>query len=149
MNSNSAPSHSQPEENPDEAINIPIADATPPAPVDTIDTAAADVQVERQIRAMSRRSFLWSAAALGSGYSGWRWLISRRDEDGVPWPFRRALQTNEELARDYFRTTRLSPTFPKSQISPLRVNGDVGLSEDFEPSTWTMYVEGLANPAGS
>jgi DMSO/TMAO reductase YedYZ molybdopterin-dependent catalytic subunit len=145
MNSDSPAPSPQPEEKSHEAGHTPAAEAEAREPARTTEP---DERVERQMRAMSRRSFLWGVAALGSGYSGWRWLISRRDEDGVPWPFRRALQNNEELARDYFRTTRLAPTFSKSQVSPLRVNGDVGLSDDFDPSAWTLHVEGLANEDG-
>jgi hypothetical protein len=105
----------------------------------------SDSEVEAQMRQMSRRSFLWGAVALGGGYSGWSWLVSRRDADGVPWPFRRALEANEELSRDLFSSTRLSPTFSKSQISALRANGDIGLDEDFDPATWSLQVEGLAS----
>jgi DMSO/TMAO reductase YedYZ molybdopterin-dependent catalytic subunit len=63
----------------------------------------------------------------------------------VPWPFRRALEANEELSRDLFSSTRLAPTFSKSQISALRANGDIGLGEDFDPAEWSLQVEGLAS----
>jgi DMSO/TMAO reductase YedYZ molybdopterin-dependent catalytic subunit len=111
-------------------------------------TASTEAEVEERMRRMSRRSFLLGAVAIGSGYTGWRWLISRRDEDGLPWPLRRALQTNEELARDYFKASRLAPTFAKSQISPPRVNGDLGLGEDFNLAEWQLNVEGLASAEG-
>ncbi len=101
--------------------------------------------VEQQMRQMSRRSFLWGAVAVGSTYGGWRWLISRRDEDGIPWPFRRVLENNGDLARDYFRSTRLAPTFAKTAISPPRINGDIGLGEDFDIQKWKLRVEGLAS----
>src|SRR5438093_12371102 len=60
-----------------------------------------DAEVERQIRRMSRRSLLWGAAAIGAGFTGWRWLITRRSEDDLPWPFRRVLEVNAEAAGDY------------------------------------------------
>ena len=104
-------------------------------------------EVEAQMRRMSRRSFLWGAAALGGGYGGWRWLVSRRTEDGVPWPFRRALQTNGEISRDLFSEARLAPTFPKS-LAGERVNGDIGLG-DFDASQWRLQVEGLASEGGA
>ncbi|HVF10100.1 MAG TPA: molybdopterin-dependent oxidoreductase [Abditibacteriaceae bacterium] len=108
-----------------------------------------DEEVERQIRRMSRRSFLWSAVAVGTGFSGWRWLTTRRSDDGIPWPFRRALEANGELARDYFSTARLAPTFPLSKADPNpRVNGDLGLGEDFDPDGWQLNVEGLASADG-
>lgn len=104
-------------------------------------------EVEAQMRRMSRRSFLWGAAALGGGYGGWCWLISRRTEDGVPWPFRRALQTNGELSRDLFSEARLAPTFSKSRVSE-RVNGDIGLGE-FDAASWRLQVAGLADGDGT
>jgi hypothetical protein len=130
---------------PDEAApaaNEPIA---PVAKSVAATEARSDDEAERQMRAMSRRSFLWSAVALGGGYSSWRWLVSRRDADGIPWPFRRALEANEELGRDLFRPTRLAPTFSKSQISAPRANGDIGMSDDLDPAAWNLQVEGLAS----
>jgi hypothetical protein len=116
------------------------------APKNVVATEArSDGEVKAQMRAMSRRSFLWGAVALGGGYSGLRWLTSRRDADGVPWPFRRALEANEELGRDFFKPARLAPTFSKSQISAPRVNGDIGLGDDFDPGAWRLQVEGLAS----
>jgi DMSO/TMAO reductase YedYZ molybdopterin-dependent catalytic subunit len=94
---------------------------------------------------MSRRSFLWSAAAAAAGFTGWRWLVTRRDEDGIAWPFRRALETNEQLWRDLYKPARLAPTFPRNAAKEPRPNGDVGLSEDFDPSEWKLRVEGLAS----
>ncbi len=59
---------------------------------------AADV--EKQMRTMSRRSFLWGAVAVAGGVGGVRWIASRRPEEGIAWPLLRVLQTNGQLARD-------------------------------------------------
>ncbi len=91
----------------------------------------------------SRRSFLGLGAGFVAGFGVWRWLVTRREIDGEPWPFRQALQVNEQLARDYFSRRRLAPEFKPSQVSPDRVNGDVGLDDDIDVSTWRMSVEGL------
>jgi len=121
---------------------VAVTAAAAPAP----NAPQGDAEIERQIRLMSRRSFVWGAAAVASSYTGWRWLITRRDDAGIPWPFRRALETNEELARDYFKTARLAPTFPAARADPKpRINGDLGLGEDFDAATWALNVEGLAN----
>lgn len=111
-------------------------------------TAAGDSEVERQMRQLSRRSFLWGGVTLAASYSGWHWLVTRRADDGIPWPFRRAMETNGQLAQDYFQTTRLAPTFAPALAAPEpRVNGDLGLGEDFDAATWKLKVEGLSNPA--
>ncbi len=107
--------------------------------------AQAEAEAEAKMRKMSRRSFLWAALAVGSGYGGLRWLDSRRMDEGIPWPLRRALQVNEEVGRDFFSPARLAPTFTSAQVRPLRLNGDIGLDEDFDASTWKLSVEGLAD----
>ncbi len=111
-----------------------------------IDAAASDAEVEAQMRRLSRRSFLWGAVAVGTGFGGWRWLVTRRPDDGIPWPFRRALQFNEELGRDFFKTTRLAPTFAPAQAAAIpRVNGAIGMEDEFDPKEWRLNVEGLAD----
>ena len=106
------------------------------------------MDVERQISRMSRRSLLWGAAAVATGLAGQRWLITRRDDDGIPWPFRRALEINEELARDYFKPSRLAPVFPRALAGTPRENGDLGLSDDFDPATWRLTVVRGAGKGG-
>ena len=96
------------------------------------------------MRAMSRRSFLWAALAVGGTYGGVRWLGSRRQEEGIPWPLRRVLQVNEDISRDLSSPYKLAPTFASARIDAPRANGDIGLGEDFNPSEWELAVEGLA-----
>src|SRR5438445_25196 len=109
----------------------------------------SDADVERQISRMSRRSLLWGAAAVATGLAGQQWLITRRDDDGIPWPFRRALEINEELARDYFKPSRLAPVFPRALAGTPRENGDLGLSDDFDPATWRLTVVRGAGKGGA
>ena len=70
-------------------------------------------QVRQRIRIQSRRSFLGLGAGLLAGLGAFEWLTSRRKIDGVPWPFRKTLEVNEQLAHDYLTTGRLAPTFSK------------------------------------
>ena len=101
-------------------------------------------QVRQRMRIQSRRGFLGLGAGILAGFGAFEWLTSRRDIDGVPWPFRKSLEVNEQLAHDYLTTGRLAPTFSKDRISEDRVNGDVGLDDDVDVSTWKLQVEGLA-----
>lgn len=125
-----------------EAALIP-ATAKNSAKTDAI--AQNDAEVERQIRRMSRRSFLSGAVAIGFGLGGWKWLNTRRAADGIPWPLRQNLENNGQLAQDFFSSTRLAPTFLKTQISDERTNGDIGLGDDFDVSAWQLNVKGLAS----
>src|SRR5207248_8073033 len=74
--------------------------SAPPKPA--APTTAAAEEAERQIHRLSRRSILRGVLPVGAALLGWRWLVTRRDDNGLPWPFRRALEINEQLARDYF-----------------------------------------------
>src|SRR6266567_2782374 len=73
-------------------------------------------QIRRRMRIQTRRSFLGLSAGLLAGFGAWGWLTSRR----------------------------LAPTFPKDRISEDRVNGEVGLDDDVDVSTWKLQLEGLA-----
>jgi hypothetical protein len=97
---------------------------------------------------MSRRSLLWGAAAVATGLAGRQWLITRREDNGIPWPFRRVLEINEELARDYFKPSRLAPVFPPGAAGIPRANGDLGLSDDFDPADWKLMVVRNAGTGG-
>ncbi|MBO0799668.1 MAG: molybdopterin-dependent oxidoreductase, partial [Blastocatellia bacterium] len=73
-----------------------------------------------------------------------RWLATRREDDGILWPLRRALEINEDLSRDYFRGTRLSPTFPPGLAREPRANGSIGLEDELDAAGWRLKVSGLA-----
>lgn len=101
-------------------------------------------QVRRRMAHQTRRSFLGFGAGVLAGLGAFEWLTSRREIDGLPWPFRKTLEVNEQLAHDYLTTGRLAPTFPANRISEDRENGDVGLDDDIDVAAWKMQVEGLA-----
>src|SRR5215467_8914114 len=105
----------------------------------------ADREVVREMRRLSRRRFLWSAAAATARVGCWRWLATRREDDGIAWPLRRAHEINEQLARDYFRGTRLSPSFPREMAREPRANGSIGLEDDLDAGSWRLNVSGLAD----
>lgn len=107
-----------------------------------------DAAVRQQMRRLSRRGFLGLAAGAAATIGGWQWLRTRRDEAGVPWPLRRALETNEDVWRDYFRTSRLAPTFAREQARTPRPNGTYGMDEG-ELAEWQLTVTGLADAAQS
>ncbi|MGO9270235.1 MAG: molybdopterin-dependent oxidoreductase [Terriglobia bacterium] len=121
--------------------------ASAPSPTDG-ETAEESIsrqnaEVLRRMRQQTRRSFLVAGAAALAGFGGFRWLTSRRTDDGAPWPLRQVLRLNEQLARDYFRRDRLAPAFPPAAAGD-RVNGDVGLDDEIDVSSWQLSVEGIA-----
>ncbi len=110
----------------------------------TWDLERWNEQVKARMRRQTRRSFLQGGVVGLAGLAGWGWLWSRRDEDGLPWPLRKGLEVNEQLARDLFRTRSLSPSFPARAVVEERVNGDVGLDDAVDIEAWRLRVEGLA-----
>jgi DMSO/TMAO reductase YedYZ molybdopterin-dependent catalytic subunit len=105
--------------------------------------------LEPQLRRLSRRGFAWAAAAALTGSAGWAWLVSRTDEDGLPWPFRRVLRLNERLAEAAFRTSRPAPEFPRSAARWPRVNGQIGIDQAIDTAAWRLRVIGLAGGVGT
>ena len=106
-----------------------------------------DVDVERELKRLSRRGFITAAVAAGAGYGSWKWLQSRDRLGYLQWPLRRVLELNESVAEAYFREARFSPTFPASRIDrPARVNGGLGLDPRFDASTWRLRIEGVPQP---
>lgn len=92
---------------------------------------------------ISRRSFVWAGAYAVGVFGGVKWLASRRDIDGTPWPFRKALEVNEGIWGDAFDPRKKTHEFPESSITATRANGTDGLDEDFDPATWKLTVQGV------
>ncbi len=126
------------------AANDPEADIGRVASVGA--TADDDVTVRREMSRRSRRSFLVMGVAAAGGIAGWEWLKTRAAIDDIPYPLRRAHEFNERLFESYFKGSRLAPTFARSLAAEPRVNGEEGMTDGFDPSTWRLQVLGLAEP---
>jgi len=139
-------------EAPAEAVKGAIAQVAKPGPApadvsvpDDRELEAWNEQVRRRMRQKSRRSFLGWGAGLVAGMGAFRWLTTRREIDGVPWPFRKTLEVNEQLASDYFSGGRLSAEFNPDRVGADRVNGDIGLGDEVDVATWKLEIQGLAS----
>ena len=51
------------------------------------------------------------------------------------------LQFNERVAGVYFGERNLAPVFPASAIQPMRINGDIGLGDDYDPQEWRLAIK--------
>jgi hypothetical protein len=133
--------------------DVPVAEAIEVEPVveeqeTAVDADAdADAEVDRRMRGLSRRAFMTGGVAAAVGFGAYKWLRTRPSEDGVPWPLRRVLRGNESLARAYFSPARLTPTFRPRDITKLRVNGRIGLTNDYDVNTWSLTITGGPSPA--
>ena len=105
---------------------------------------------EREMRQLTRRSFLTGAVAAVAGLGAWGWLTTASQEDGLPWPLRRVLRFNQRLAEGAASPRRLAPTFPAASVrGPARTNGLIGLSGAVRANAWQLRVqhEGRADQA--
>lgn len=116
---------------------------TPGAPVLEAVARKSGADAEVQMRRMSRRSFLWAGVASAGTLAGFKWLNSRRTDDGIVWPLRRVLDAQGELGRDLFSSTRLAPTFSAAMARKPRVNGNYGLESPLDFASWSLNVSGL------
>lgn len=115
-----------------------MSEARRPGPRPGVDPA------EQSVRRLTRRAFLWGAGAGLAGLAGWEWLRTRPDDDGLPWPLRRALEFDEGLSGGYFRPTRLAPTFAPELAREPRVNGGIGLDAGLDPAAWKLTARAAA-----
>jgi hypothetical protein len=126
-----------------------LAPGDTPAPPDgirptdtTVDLKRPDEELERRLSRLSRRGFTLGGVAALAGIAGWRWLVTRGEEDGLPWPLRRVLEFDERLARGLFRPSGLSPQFPRSAARMPRVNGSIGVAPSLDWARWKLQVIG-------
>jgi DMSO/TMAO reductase YedYZ molybdopterin-dependent catalytic subunit len=104
---------------------------------------------EPRLRRLTRRGFALGGAAALAGLAGWRWLVTRSVEDGLPWPFRRVLGLNESVARAGFRSSRPASEFPRAAARMPRVNGLIGIDPAIDPESWRLRVVGASGEAGA
>lgn len=96
---------------------------------------------EQELGVRTRRAFLTMGVSAAVGYGAWRWLQTRPQEGSLPQPFRRMLRFNERLERGLFREHRLAARFADDRVQPIRTNGDVGLSSEYDPGQWHLEVD--------
>lgn len=104
-------------------------------------------EIDRVVRRLTRRAFVTGGIAAAAGIGAWRWMKSTPRVDGLQWPLRKALLANESLARAYFSPDHLSPEFRPSDVTPLRRNGRLGLTPDYDVASWKLKIEGSMEEA--
>ncbi len=100
-------------------------------------------EAARLLRQTTRRSFLVAGTAMIASVAGWMWLPDAWRHQILVGNFR----WNETLSRRLFREGQTAPEFPRARASE-RVNGDLGLSDDFDPAHWRLKVSGTALTPG-
>jgi DMSO/TMAO reductase YedYZ molybdopterin-dependent catalytic subunit len=101
---------------------------------------------QQALRRMTRRGFLVGGVAAAAGVTAYTFVYNAADEGDIPWPLRRVLRFNERVGEAAFRRGQLSPQFSADLAVEPRVNGDVGLVDNFDTAAWRLTVEQPGKP---
>jgi DMSO/TMAO reductase YedYZ molybdopterin-dependent catalytic subunit len=104
-------------------------------------------EVKSELRRRSRRGFLVGGLTALAGFGAYEWLTKTAQEDGVPWPQRRALAVNEKLAHAYLSDKHRMPPYDESSVTYLKPNGNYGLDSELDVKAWRLNVLGEDGPA--
>ncbi len=100
-----------------------------------------NLATDRQVRRRVIFSFIGFFIFIGLVYLAFRWLYHTPDAAGVHAPLRKGYEVNEKIFGGTFNKNTLVKTYPLSAATThVRVNGDVGMGEDFDPKTWKMHL---------
>lgn len=94
-----------------------------------------------QVRNKTILSMLFLFIFFAACFAGWKWLHQQPKDAGAPKPLRTALIANELIFSNIFNNNHLTKTFTKNSVVPrVRVNGDKGMSNDFDPTSWKLQI---------
>src|ERR1700751_5972756 len=96
---------------------------------------------ERELGDRTRRALLTMGVGALAGYGAWEGLQTRPEDGSIPWPFRRMLRFNERLEQNSFSERRTAAVLADPLAQPIRSNGLVGLSGDYDPGQWQLKVD--------
>jgi hypothetical protein len=101
--------------------------------------------VEAQARRKTILSFSVFVLAFVLAVAGWIWLRKQPMDQGgtgnIQVPLRKVLNANEGVFNKSLSSLHLAKTYPKSAAAKkVRVNGDVGMGDDFDAASWKLQV---------
>ena len=111
----------------------------------TLFTKKNNLTIEQLILKRTVVSFIIFFLLSGAAIYGFLWLKNRHLDHGIVGgiqvPLRKVLNANEKVFSKNFSAAHLAKTFPKSAaVKNVRVNGNVGMSNDFDPHGWKLHV---------
>lgn len=100
----------------------------------------------QELKRLSRRSFLWAGAGVAGSLSLLSLFNKKAPEDGtgIKTLFRKAHETNEELAK-LFVSGRKAPEFPRSRAVEPR-NNYHGITPEPDLESWKLTLTDAQNP---
>ena len=99
------------------------------------------ILTKTEVRNKTLVAFLFFFLFIAGCIAGWKWLRNQPEDNGVPKPLRAALNNNEGIFSYFLRNDHLAKAFPLSAtVQKVKVNGDAGMSKNFEPSSWKLQL---------
>ena len=96
---------------------------------------------EKKLNNITVRSFAVFILFLIAAIFLWKKLQRQPKEAGALQPLRTILNYNENFFSNFLKDDHLAKTFPLSAaVQNVRVNGNVGMSKDFDPAKWKLQV---------
>jgi hypothetical protein len=107
---------------------------------------------ENKINSIIRRKTVLSFSILLVGFTfaiiGWKWINKQPQVKEQPKILRNVLNSNTNINALFFSKNHLAREYPKSRAAKkARVNGDIGMDEDFDPAFWKLSVIRHSNKA--
>ncbi len=107
-----------------------------------MSTGNEKIVTEREINKRTIRSFIIFFLLIAASVFGWKWLNKQPEDNGVPKPLRAVLNGNESLFKNIiFNESNASKIYPLSRVvAETRVNGDYGMSDNFDAAKWKLQI---------
>lgn len=104
-------------------------------------TFKEEIVSEKKIRNKTLISFLFFSLFITTCFGGWVWLRHQSKSDGALKPLRAALNSNEAIFSNLVSNGHLAKSFPvKEAEKNVRVNGDAGMSANFDTAAWKLQL---------
>ena len=105
-------------------------------------TKNSKLNIDQLIAKKTFISFFFFFLLIGAAIGGWKWLRHQpKTASGTNKVMRSMLTINENIFKGILSDKHLAKQYPISAAATrTRVNGNVGMGNDFDPLTWAMTV---------
>lgn len=100
----------------------------------------SDEDAKRELTRRTRRGFLVAGVAALGGLGAYEWITKAPQVNNAPWPQRKVLDLNGRISHAYLSDSHLMPEYPMSRVTPIKVNGDIGMNPDFDAKSWRLQI---------
>jgi len=113
--------------------------------VKNIFSRNSNLSVEELIRKKTFISFFFFFLAIAAGIGVWKWIwrqpLDQNMSGAIQLPLRSILNANEKIFDKTLSPNHLAKSYPVADAAKnVRVNGNIGLGKNFDPSSWRLKV---------